>query len=110
MAIDQVLYGGGLILVLAAGSQVLASPLQIPALDHLAAGRLHCKCACADLRQACLGTPRAPFFFLIIEFVGTVVLVTVAAGSGAINHYAGGGPISRTAAAITPGAVVMAMI
>jgi aquaporin Z len=56
------------------------------------------------------GTPRTPFFFLIIEFVGTVVLVTVAAGSGAINHYAGGGPISRTAAAITPGAVVMAMI
>ena len=110
MAIDQVLYGGGLILVLAAGSQVLASRLQIPALDHLAAGWLHCKCACADLRQACLGTPRAPFFFLIIEFVGTVVLVTVAAGSGAINHYAGGGPIGRTAAAITPGAVVMAMI
>ena len=39
-----------------------------------------------------------------------MVLVTVAAGSGAINHYAGGGPIGRTAAAITPGAVVMAMI
>jgi aquaporin Z len=47
---------------------------------------------------------------LIIEFVGTVVLVTVAAGSGVINHYAGGGPISRTAAVIAPGAVVMAMI
>ena len=62
------------------------------------------------LRQTRPGTPRAPFFFLIIEFVGTVVLVTVAAGSGAINHYAGGGPIGRTAAAITPGAVVMAMI
>ena len=56
------------------------------------------------------GTPRAPFFFLIIEFVGTVVLVTVAAGSGVINHYAGGGPIDRTAAVIAPGAVVMAMI
>jgi aquaporin Z len=42
--------------------------------------------------------------------VGTFVLVTVAAGSGVINHYAGGGPISRTAAVIAPGAVVMAMI
>ena len=47
---------------------------------------------------------------LIIEFVGTLVLVTVAAGSGVINHYVGGGPISRTAAVIAPGAVVMAMI
>ncbi len=47
---------------------------------------------------------------VIIEFVGTFVLVTVAAGSGVINHYAGGGPISRTAAVIAPGAVVMAMI
>ena len=47
---------------------------------------------------------------LIIEFLGTFVLVTVAAGSGVINHYAGGGPISRTAAVIAPGAVVMAMI
>jgi aquaporin Z len=45
---------------------------------------------------------------LIIEFVGTFVLVTVAAGSGVINHYVGGGPISRTAAVIAPGAVVMA--
>ena len=62
------------------------------------------------LRQTRPGTPRAPFFFLIIEFVGTVVRCTVAAGSGAINHYAGGGPIGRTAAVITPGAVVMAMI
>jgi len=34
----------------------------------------------------------------------------VAAGSGVINHYTGGGPISRTAAVIAPGAVVMAMI
>ncbi len=34
---------------------------------------------------------------LIIEFVGTSILVTVAAGSGVINHYVGGGPISRTA-------------
>src|SRR5499427_5132045 len=47
---------------------------------------------------------------LIIEFVGTLVLVTVAAGSGVINHYVGGGPISRTAAVIAPGAAVMAMI
>jgi aquaporin Z len=47
---------------------------------------------------------------LIIEFLGTFVLVTVAAGSGVINHYAGGGPISRTAAVIAPGAAVMAMI
>src|SRR5450631_534504 len=48
---------------------------------------------------------------LIIEFVGTFFLVTVAAGSGVINHYVGGGgPISRTAAVIAPGAVVMAMI
>src|SRR5436309_6099847 len=47
---------------------------------------------------------------LIIEFLGTFVLVTVAAGSGVINHYVGGGPIGRTAAVIAPGAVVMAMI
>ncbi len=47
---------------------------------------------------------------VIIEFVGTFILVTVAAGSGVINHYVGGGPISRTAAVIAPGAVVMAMI
>ena len=38
------------------------------------------------------------------------MLVTAAAGSGVINHYVGGGPISRTAAVIAPGAVVMAMI
>src|SRR6516164_4293346 len=47
---------------------------------------------------------------LIIEFLGTFILVTVAAGSGVTNHYVGGGPISRTAAVIAPGAVVMAMI
>jgi aquaporin Z len=47
---------------------------------------------------------------LIIEFLGTLVLVTVAAGSGVINHYVGNAPISRTAAVIAPGAVVMAMI
>ncbi len=47
---------------------------------------------------------------LIVEFIGTFILVTVAAGSGVINHYVGTGPISRTAAVIAPGAVVMAMI
>src|SRR6516164_8035527 len=47
---------------------------------------------------------------LIIEFLGTFVLVTVAAGAGVINHYAGGNQISRTAAVIAPGAAVMAMI
>ena len=47
---------------------------------------------------------------VIIEFVGTYLLVTVAAGSGVINRYAGGGPISRTAAVIAPGALVMALI
>src|SRR5260370_36792752 len=47
---------------------------------------------------------------VIIEFIGTFVLVTVAAGAGVINHYAGGGPISRAAAVIAPGAAVMAMI
>src|SRR6266581_5807522 len=47
---------------------------------------------------------------LIIEFLGTALLVTVAAGSGVINRYAGGNPISRTAAVIAPGALVMALI
>lgn len=47
---------------------------------------------------------------LIIECLGTLILVTVAAGSGVINHYVGTDPISRTAAVIAPGAVVMAMI
>ena len=59
------------------------------------------------------GTPsreRPLWIRLIIEFLGTFILVTVAAGSGVINHYVGGGPISRTAAVIAPGAVVMAMI
>jgi len=47
---------------------------------------------------------------LIIEFLGTFILVTVAAGAGVINHYAGGNQVSRTAAVIAPGAAVMAMI
>ena len=54
--------------------------------------------------------PRPLWIRLIIEFLGTFVLVTVAAGAGVINHYVGGGPISRTAAVIAPGAAVMAMI
>ena len=54
--------------------------------------------------------PRPLWIRLIVEFLGTFILVTVAAGAGVINHYAGGNPISRTAAVIAPGAVVMAMI
>jgi aquaporin Z len=40
---------------------------------------------------------------MIIEFLGTFVLATVVAGSGVINHCAGGGRLSRTAAVIGPG-------
>jgi aquaporin Z len=47
---------------------------------------------------------------VIVEFLGTFVLVTVAAGAGVINHYAGDTPVSRAAAVIAPGAAVMAMI
>jgi aquaporin Z len=47
---------------------------------------------------------------VIVEFIGTFVLVTVAAGAGVINHYAGGDPVTRAAAVIAPGAAVMAMI
>ena len=47
---------------------------------------------------------------VIIEFVGTAALVLVAAGSGVINQYVAGTPISRTAAVVAPGAVVMALI
>src|ERR1017187_2761982 len=47
---------------------------------------------------------------VIIEFAGTFLLVTVAAGAGVINHYAGGGPITRIAAVVAPGALVMALI
>ena len=47
---------------------------------------------------------------LIIEFLGTALLVTVAAGAGVINRYAGGTPVSRTAAVVAPGALVMALI
>jgi aquaporin Z len=47
---------------------------------------------------------------LIIEFAGTFLLVTVAAGAGVISHYAGGGQISRGAAVVGPGLLVMALI
>jgi aquaporin Z len=49
---------------------------------------------------------------IIIEFLGTFALVTVAAGAGVINHYVGGtpSPISRTAAVVAPGLLVMALI
>ena len=47
---------------------------------------------------------------VIVEFIGTFVLVTVAAGAGVINQYAGNTPVSRAAAVIAPGAAVMAMI
>ena len=47
---------------------------------------------------------------VIIEFLGTALLVTVAAGAGVINRYAGGNTISRTAAVVAPGALVMALI
>jgi aquaporin Z len=47
---------------------------------------------------------------VIVEFIGTFMLVTVAAGAGVINAYAGGSPISRTTAVIAPGAIVMALI
>jgi aquaporin Z len=47
---------------------------------------------------------------VIIEYLGTFCLVTVAAGSGVINQYAEGTPVSRAAAVIAPGALVMALI
>ena len=47
---------------------------------------------------------------VIIEFAGTFLLVTVAAGAGVINQYAGGHPVTRAAAVIAPGALVMALI
>jgi aquaporin Z len=53
---------------------------------------------------------RPLYIRVIIEFLGTFLLVTVAAGAGVISYYAGGHPISRTAAVIAPGALVMALI
>jgi len=54
--------------------------------------------------------PRPLWIRLIIEFAGTFLLVTVAAGAGVINLYAGGGPITRAAAVVAPGLLVMALI
>lgn len=72
--------------------------------EHEAAGRRYLARFEEDLRERPLGIR------LTIEFLGTFVLVTVAAGAGVINQYAGGDPISRSAAVLAPGAVVMAMI
>ncbi len=47
---------------------------------------------------------------IIIEFLGTALLVVVAAGGDVINRYVGGEPISRTAVVIAPGALVMTLI
>ena len=47
---------------------------------------------------------------LIVEFIGSFLLVTVVVGAGVINHYAGGQPVTRAAAAIAAGALVMALI
>jgi aquaporin Z len=51
---------------------------------------------------------------LIVEFVGTFILVCVAAGAGVINEYLllhhHGAEISRAAAVVAPGALVMALI
>jgi aquaporin Z len=54
--------------------------------------------------------PRPLWIRVIIELAGTFLLVTVAAGAGVINHYAGGGPVTRAAAVIAPGLLVMALI
>ncbi|MER7247586.1 aquaporin [Kribbella sp. NPDC000426] len=84
----------------------MAEPAIDPDAEHRAAlgRRYFVRFAEDTLRQ------RPLWIRLIIEFLGTFVLVTVAAGSGVINHYVGNEPISRTAAVIAPGAVVMAMI
>src|ERR1017187_4978693 len=47
---------------------------------------------------------------VIIEFLGTFLLVTVAAGAGVIDHYAGGHPIGRVAAGGGRAAPVMALL
>jgi aquaporin Z len=54
--------------------------------------------------------PRPLRIRLIIECVGTFLLVTVVAGAGVINHYAGGHPVTSAAAAIAAGGLVMALI
>ena len=55
-------------------------------------------------------TARPLWIRVIIEFLGTFLLVTVAAGAGVIGHYAGHDPISRSAAVVAPGMLVMALI
>jgi aquaporin Z len=86
-------------------SEVVAPPVGVPQADAEAVGRRYLVRFEEDTLRH-----RPLWIRLIIEFVGTAALVLVAAGSGVINHYAGGDPISRTAAVIAPGAVVMALI
>jgi aquaporin Z len=57
-----------------------------------------------DLRE------RPLWIRVVIELLGTCLLVIVAAGAGVINHYVGNNPISRSAAVVAPGALVMALI
>ena len=47
---------------------------------------------------------------MLVELLGTFLLVVVAAGSGVINRFAGGEPVTRAAAVVAPGALVMALI
>jgi aquaporin Z len=54
--------------------------------------------------------PRPLRIRVTVEFLGAGLLTLVATGSGVINRYAGGNPISRTAAVVAPGALVMALI
>ncbi len=75
-----------------------------PPTDAEALGRHYLRRFEEDMQQ------RPLWIRVLIEFVGTAALVLVAAGSGVINNYAGGDPISRTAAVVAPGAVVMALI
>ena len=84
-------------------STVVVPPAGEPQVDAAAFGRRYLiRFEEETLKQ------RPLWIRVIIEFVGTAALVLVAAGSGVINEYAGGGPISRTAAVVAPGAVVMA--
>jgi aquaporin Z len=47
---------------------------------------------------------------LIVEFLGSAMLVTVAAGAGVIDRYAGGNQVPRAAAVAAPGALIVALI
>src|SRR2546430_220285 len=60
--------------------------------------------------EADIFASRPLYVRVAIEFIGTFLLVSVAAGAGVIDLYAGGNQISRTAAVIAPGALVMALI